>query len=144
MGIDDNNDGTVDNGMNQDDDEDGTENEDLIDGIDNDGDGRIDEDPHNAFYSSADNDDGEGGMNEDYFDPVIYYLDVPTSTLNERHDVDGWTTMDKVIAENVVQFMVLRRRVNGNTLIDIYLQLDNGKDSVKLTTTTLARTMFKP
>ena len=143
MGIDDNNDGTVDNGSaGQDDDEDGTRNEDPIDGVDNDGDGRIDEDPDNAFYSSAEDDDGDGWANEDYFDPVIYYLN--GTTLNERHDVDGWTTKDSMIVENVSQFIVLRRRVNGNTLIDIYLKLDNGEDSVELSTTTFARVMFKP
>jgi prepilin-type N-terminal cleavage/methylation domain-containing protein len=143
MGIDDNNDGIVDNGStNQDDDEDGAANEDPIDGLDNDADGRVDEDPDNAFYSSADDDDGDGSLNEDYFDPVIYYLN--GTTLKERHDVGGSTTNDSVIVENVSQFIVLRRRVNGNTLIDIYLKLDDGENSVELSTTTLARAMFKP
>ena len=83
MGIDDNNDGIVDNGFNnQDDDEDGAENEDLIDGIDNDDDGRVDEDPDNAFYSSAENDDGDLWNNEDVCDPRVYYLN--GSTLKEK------------------------------------------------------------
>jgi prepilin-type N-terminal cleavage/methylation domain-containing protein len=142
-GIDDNNDGIVDNGAaGQDDDEDGTRNEDPIDGIDNDADGRVDEDPGSAFYSSAENDDGDGPWNEDIFDPVIYYLN--GTTLNERHDEWNFTLSDDPLVENVAEFRVLRRRVNGNTLIDIYLRLDNGKDSVELSTTTLARAMFKP
>lgn len=143
MGIDDNNDGIVDNGNGaQDDDEDGTRNEDPVDSVDNDGDGRVDEDPDTAFYSSAADDDNDGVEGDDVFDPVIYYLN--GTVLRERHDEYNFTNSDDIIAENVAQFMVLRRRVNGNTLIDIYLKLDNGKDSVELTTTTLARAMFKP
>jgi prepilin-type N-terminal cleavage/methylation domain-containing protein len=142
-GIDDNNDGTVDNGFaGQDDDEDGLKNEDPIDGVDNDGDGRVDEDPGSAFYSSADNDDGDGPWDEDVFDPVIYYLN--GTDLRERHDEYNFTNSDDVIAENVTEFTVLRRYVNGNTLIDIYLKLDNGTESVELSTTALARAMFKP
>jgi prepilin-type N-terminal cleavage/methylation domain-containing protein len=142
QGIDDNNDGNIDNGVGQDDDEDGTTNEDPVDGIDNDGDGRVDEDPGSPFYSSADDDDGDGAWDEDVFDPVIYSLN--GTTLNERHEEYGWILDDYVIAENVAEFKVLRRRVNGNTLIDIYLRMDNGKDSVALSTTTIARAMFKP
>lgn len=141
--IDDNNDGTVDNGANnRDDDEDGLVNEDPIDGIDNDDDGRVDEDPDGFFYSSMEDDDGDGAWGEDVFDPVIYYLN--GTTLNERHDEYNWTNTDDVIAENVAEFRVLRRRVNGNTLIDIYLRLDNGEASVELSTTARARAMFKP
>jgi len=142
-GIDDNNDGLVDNGFaGADDDEDGVKNEDPIDGIDNDGDGRVDEDPDSAFYSSADNDDGDWGSNEDVFDPLIYYLN--GTELRERRDEYNFTNSDDVIAGNVTQFIVLRRMVNGNTLIDIYLKLDNGAESVELSTTTVARAMFKP
>lgn len=143
MGIDDNYDGTVDNGNgDQDDDEDGTRNEDPVDGIDNDGDGRVDEDPDTAFYSSTEDDDGDGAQGEDVFDPVIYYLS--GTDLRERHDQYTVTTQDNVIAENVAAFQVLRRMENGNTLIDIYLKLDNGSDSVELSTTAQARLMFKP
>jgi prepilin-type N-terminal cleavage/methylation domain-containing protein len=142
-GIDDNNDGLVDNGFaGADDDEDGIKNEDPIDGIDNDGDGRVDEDPGNAFYSSADNDDGDGPWNEDMFDPVVYYLN--ETDLRERHDEYNFTISDDVLAENVTDLTVLRRYVNGNTMIDIYLKLDNGSESVELSTTTIARAMFKP
>jgi prepilin-type N-terminal cleavage/methylation domain-containing protein len=141
--FDDNNDGIVDNGnTTEDDDEDGLKNEDPIDGIDNDGDGRVDEDPHNAFYGSADNDDGDVAANEDVFDPLIFYLQ--GTDLKERQDERQFNIADYVIAQNVTQFMVLRRRVNGNTLIDIYLKLDNGTESVELVTTTVARAMYKP
>jgi prepilin-type N-terminal cleavage/methylation domain-containing protein len=142
-GIDDNNDGSVDNGFSgADDDEDGIKNEDPIDGVDNDGDGRVDEDPDSAFYSSVENDDGDWASNEDVFDPVVFYLN--GTDLRERHDEYNFTIADDVLAENVTDLMVLRRYVNGNTLIDIYLKLDNGTESVELRTTTVARAMFKP
>lgn len=142
-GIDDNNDGLVDNGFaGADDDEDGVKNEDPVDGVDNDGDGRVDEDPDSAFYSSADNDDGDWGSNEDVFDPLIYYLN--GTELRERRDEYNFTISDALLAENVTELTVLRRYVNGNTLIDIYLKLDNGTESVELSTTTVARAMFKP
>jgi len=142
--VDDNNDGTVDNGANpQDDDEDGVANEDLIDGIDNDGDGRVDEDPDNTFYKiNQDDDDGDGSWDEDVFDPIVYYLD--GTTLREEHLEYNFSLQDLVIAEHVAEFRVIRRRVNKNTLIDIYLKLDDGENAVELRTTALARGMFKP
>ncbi len=141
--IDDDNDGTVDEGEIFDDDEDaGSAGEDNIDGIDNDGDGRIDEDPGKYFYSNKQDDDTDGLLGEDPFDPIIYYLN--GTTLMEQQNVQTATVSDNIIAENVSQFTVLRRRVNGNTLIDIYLKLDNGEDSVELSTSVLAHGMFKP
>jgi len=144
IGFDDDNDGNVDEvGMKEDDDEDGQKDEDVIDGADNDGDGRIDEDPGKRFYQAVnDDDDNDGTEGEDPFDPIIYYLN--GTTLMERQNELTATIADNVIAENVSQFTVLRRRVNGNTLIDIYLKLDNGEDSAELRTTALARGMFKP
>ena len=142
IGIDDDNDGTIDEGDEDDDDEDTVEDEDDIDGIDNDGDGRVDEDPDDGFYISSDDDDNDGEEDEDPFDPLIYYLN--GTTLMERQNVLTTTIADNIIAENVSQFRVLRRRVNGNTLIDIYLNLDDGENSVELRTTALARGMFKP
>ena len=64
--------------------------------------------------------------------------------LRERHDEYNFTISDAILAENVTELTVLRRYVNGNTLIDIYLKLDNGTESVELSTTTVARAMFKP
>lgn len=143
MMIDDDNDGLVDEEIAHNDDEDWNPNEDDIDGIDNDGDGLVDEDTGGQFYPfSPPDDDNDGTQSEDPFDPVIYYRN--GTTLMERQNVLTATVSDSVIAENVSAFTVLRRRVNGNTLIDIYLKLDNGKDSVELNTTALAWEMFKP
>jgi len=141
MLFDDDDDGKVDEGKMQDDDEQ-WDDEDKIDGVDNDWDRRIDEDPGNEFYSFAKDDDADGIENEDPFDPVIFYLN--GTTLMERQNVLNATIADNVIADNVSQFEVLRRYVNGNTLIDIYLKLDNGEDSVELRTSALAQGMFKP
>ncbi|MBI5740458.1 MAG: hypothetical protein HZA16_07025 [Nitrospirae bacterium] len=141
-GIDDDNDGSVDEPTFDDNDEIPAKNDDPIDGIDNDLDGRVDEDPGRNFYGAAFDDDGDGASDEDPFDPVIYYLN--GTNLMEKQNVLTATTADNIIAENVSEFMVLRRRVNGNTLIDIRLTLDNGKGSVELRTTALARGMFKP
>jgi len=140
IGIDDDDDGFIDEGganKKQNDDEDyNIWNEDGIDGIDNDGDGRIDEDPGEKTYALNLDDDADGLQGEDPFDPLVYYL--TGATLMERQDVLGVTIEDNVIAENVSEFRVVRRRVDGNTLIDIHLKLDNGKKTVVLDTTALA------
>jgi hypothetical protein len=140
IGIDDDDDGFIDEGganKKQNDDEDSNIwNEDRIDGIDNDGDGLIDEDPGPKTYASNSDDDADGLQGEDPFDPLIYYL--AGTALMERQDVLGVTIEDNVIAENVSEFRVVRRRVHGNTLIDIHIKLDNGKKTVALDTTVLA------
>jgi prepilin-type N-terminal cleavage/methylation domain-containing protein len=117
MLIDDDGDGTVDDGAGWDeDDEDGQMNEDPVDGMDNDGDGSIDEDPasdnngdacpgicgvdDNSDASidvgSKDDDDEDGKTFDDPYDPVVFYLD--GSTLMERMPVpwneDGISTPD--------------------------------------------------
>ena len=96
IGIDDDGDGSVDEGAFWfDDDEDGSENEDPIDGIDNDGDGSIDEDPPSDMNNDgcpgncgvdedgsgdideggdATDDDEQGNGFDDPQDPVVYYL----------------------------------------------------------------------
>ena len=144
MGIDDDNDGLTDEGGVADDDESGGSNEDAVDGIDNDFDGRVDEDSGGLFYGTGvgNDDDRDYTNNEDPFDPLIYYLN--GTNLMERQNVKWVTTSDNVIAENVTQFEILRRRENGNTLIDIYLKLDDGENSVELRTSVLAQEMFKP
>lgn len=143
MGIDDNNDSIVDGGHPDDDDEDGSHEEDGLEAgyIDNDLDGRFDEDSDNNFFLTDGNDDGDVSTDEDPFDPLIYYLN--GTTLMERQNVLNSTVSDNVIVENVSEFRVTRRRVNGNTLIDIYLKLDNGNDSVELSTTVFARSVFR-
>jgi prepilin-type N-terminal cleavage/methylation domain-containing protein len=106
MLIDDDGDGDVDDGTGwAEDDEDGTENEDPIDGIDADGDGNADEDPPSDNNGDGcpgicgvdddadgqidegafDDDDEDGGSFDDPYDPVVFYLN--SSTLMERMPV---------------------------------------------------------
>ncbi len=96
IGIDDDGDGSVDEGsFYTDDDEDGSLNEDPINGIDDDGDGNVDEDPASdnnndgcpglcgvddnqdgTIDNTSDNNDDENGTEfEDGYDPVVFYLD---------------------------------------------------------------------
>ncbi len=142
--FDDDGDGLIDEGTGKgyynDDDEDDLVNEDVLDGVDNDGDGRIDEDPAKNFFGirgkKGIDDDGDGVKDEDPCDPLLFYLN--GSNLMERHDVLGVTTSETVLAEHVREFRVLRRRVNGQTLIDLHLLLDDGRETVELNTTALA------
>jgi len=117
MLIDDDGDGTVDDGTGwAEDDEDGAENEDPLDGLDNDGDGSVDEDPPSdnngdgcpgicgvdddndgqVDEGANDDDDEDGGSFDDPYDPVVFYLN--SSTLMERMpvpwDEDGISVPD--------------------------------------------------
>ena len=95
MLIDDDGDGTVDEGGSwAEDDEDGAENEDPINGIDDDNDGSVDEDPASDNNNDGcpgicgvdddsdltiddganDDDDEDGGSFDDPYDPVVFYL----------------------------------------------------------------------
>ncbi len=116
VGIDDDGDGSVDEGNGYDDDEDGSENEDPLDGIDNDGDGSIDEDTStdmnadgcpglcgvdddgsgNISTGNAANDDEDPGEFEDPIDPVVYYLNGSNlvERLPARWDTDGISVPD--------------------------------------------------
>jgi hypothetical protein len=139
MLIDDDGDGTVDEGTGwADDDEDGAENEDPLDGIDNDGDGSIDEDPAtdnngdgcsglcgvdddadgSIDESSADDDDEDGNTFDDPYDPVVFYLQ--SGSLVERMpapwDTDGISVPDGPVdgrdyIESVIAENVTRFRV---------------------------------
>ena len=154
MLIDDDGDGTVDEGTGwAEDDEDGAENEDPLDGIDNDGDGSIDEDPPTdnngdgcagvcgvdddadgaIDESSADDDDEDGNNFDDPYDPVVFYLS--GNQLVERMpvpwDTDGISVPDGPVdgrdfIESVIADNVTRFRVE---------RLDNGAvvDIVELT-----------
>jgi len=145
MLIDDDGDGTVDEGSGwADDDEDGAENDDPQDGIDNDGDGNIDDDP--ASDNNSDgcpgtcgvDDDGDGAIDEgngddddedgytfdDPYDPVVFYLSA--NQLIERMpapwDTDGISVPDGPVdgrdfIESVIADNVTRFRVE---------RLDNG------------------
>ncbi|MFK8030338.1 MAG: PilW family protein [Gammaproteobacteria bacterium] len=74
-GVDDDGDGTIDEDPGADNNDDG---EPGVAGIDDDGDGQIDE-------GSEDDDDEDGVSDEDWYDPVVFYLD--GSTLVERRAV---------------------------------------------------------
>lgn len=103
-GIDDDGDGSTDEGRAGDDDEDGLSNEDPINGVDDDGDGSVDEDPpadlsgegHAGIQRIDDNGDGfvnngngpndddeDGVSDEDPLDAVVFAHDGPTATLRE-------------------------------------------------------------
>lgn len=148
-GIDDDGDGAVDEagGSSADDDEDGVTDEDWLDGIDNDGDGAVDEDNPDdsnfdnqpgiagfdddgdgAIDESQDQDDDEdGSIDEDWLDPVVFFL--AGSTLMERSpDLTSYWGTDYTeypIAENVSHFRVERIPDAGkrSVLVDITLEL---------------------
>ena len=93
-------------------------------GIDDDADGSIDE-------GSALDDDEDGANDEDWLDPMVFYLS--GSTLKQRQpvpwdsdvdgDVDGRDFIEAVIAENVSRFRV-ERLDNGSTFEVIELTLE--------------------
>ncbi len=106
MLIDDDGDGIVDEGASHfEDDEDGAEDEDPVNGIDDDNDGSIDEDAASDMNSdgcsgicgvdddndnsidsgSADDDDEDAGSFDDPYDPVVFYID--GSSLMQRTPV---------------------------------------------------------
>ncbi len=116
IGIDDDGDGTVDEGANADDDEDGQVDEDPINQLDDDGDGRIDEDfPADMDGSGGNDDDADSDTDEDGFDPIVYFLS--DSQLIERYPnaltSDGLDFSEAVIAENVTALSFRRTSVSG-------------------------------
>jgi prepilin-type N-terminal cleavage/methylation domain-containing protein len=157
--IDDDGDGSVDEstaGYWDDDEESSTWDEDPVNGIDDDGDGTVDEDSFmdmNADNcpgtcgvdndndgqvdegSTAYDDDEDGLADEDWYDPVVFYL--AGGTLMERTWVpwdesgaDGITGRDFIIepiAENVTRFRVERVPQNGDRsqIVDLTLELTN-------------------
>ena len=148
IGIDDDGDGVVDSGIGaKDNDEDGLETEDEIDGADNDGDGSVDEDIQQDMNRDVapgvfnvdddgdgdidegnnDDDDEDGLRNEDWFDAVVFYLS--GGNLVERrpnlNPVDGTDFAEYVIAENVSRFRVERVPGSGMraVLVDLTLEL---------------------
>lgn len=138
-----------------DDDESGdlAENEDAINGLDDDGDGNVDEDP------DADNngdgcpgacgvdddgdgvldegavadDDEDGSSDEDWYDPVVFYLagDALVQRTPVPWDEDGSGTVTgqdvivETIADNVTRFQVERlpRVAGGEQLVELVLEL---------------------
>ena len=160
-GIDDNNDGTIDAGTKDknDNEEDTVNNEDVINGLDDDGDGSIDEDPDKDMNGDgkpgisgvdddfdgsideggSDDDDEDGSKNEDWIDSQVFFLN--GTTLMERlpnmNPVDGSQYTEYAIADNVSQFRVERvPGGNGSSiLVDITLTLSpSGGDPVSVNT----------
>ena len=165
MLIDDDGDGSIDEGSGwADDDEDGTSNEDPIDGIDNDGDGSIDEDPPSDSNGdgcpgrcgvddnsdgtidngSDDNDDEEDSEFEDGYDPLVFYLDgnvlierVPVPWNEDGNSspdgpVDGRDVVASPIAENVtlLRFEKTEAATGAEPLILIELELTGQSGAV--------------
>lgn len=150
IGIDDDGDGAVDEPaattVADDNDEDGVKTDDWFDGADNDGDGSIDEDMiHDmnkdfspgiaGFDDDGDgavdeghnaDDDEDGAANEDWFDPVVFFLD--GSTLMERrpniNPVDGNDYTEFPIADNVTRFSVERVPDTGRRAVLVDITLD--------------------
>jgi type II secretory pathway pseudopilin PulG len=161
--LDDDGDGLVDEGfifINDDDEDSSISDEDRLDGADNDGDGSVDEDlPADANAdgcsgicgvdddgngsidggSSAD-DDESGTSDEDWFDPVVFYLS--GGILRERTPVpwdetgvSGVTGRDFLVADLASQVTRLRfERVasptSGPPLVDITLELTSADGQV--------------
>jgi prepilin-type N-terminal cleavage/methylation domain-containing protein len=158
-GIDDNGDGNVDGGSANDNDEDGSNFEDVFNGIDDDGDGSIDEDFDKDMNAdtkpgisgvdddydgsidegNSDDDDEDGLRDEDWIDSQVFFLN--GTTLMERlpdiNPSDGTQYTEYAIAENVSQFRI-ERVPGGNTsiiLVDLTLTLSpSGGEPVSLNT----------
>lgn len=151
--IDDDADGVVDEGNSAADDESEPADDDPVNGIDDNGDGSIDEDPAADLNAdgcpgicgvddgdngsvddgSVADDDEQGGSDEDWLDPVVFYLDdtrlirrqpVPWDEDGDG-DVDGRDFIESPIAERVTLFRVERlpANANGKVLVDITLAL---------------------
>ena len=132
-GVDDDADGSVDEDPGADNNGDGAPG---IAGVDDDGDGNIDE-------GSADDDDEDGQSDEDWFDPVVFYLQ--GSSLTERRAVpwdesgdslvSGRDYVESTIADNVTLLRFERVALSGGQqqLIDITLTLsDSDGDAFNL------------
>ena len=154
--IDDDGDGQVDEssaGWWDDDEEDNNWDEDPVNGIDDDGDGKVDEDSHmdmngdncpgtcgidedgdgSIDEGGTDYDDDEDGLSdEDWHDPLVFYL--AGGTLMERTavpwdetangSISGRDFIVEPIAENVTRFRVERIPQNGDRAVTVDLTLE--------------------
>lgn len=146
IGIDDDGDGGVDEGGDEDDDdEDGFDDEDGLGNGDDDADGASDEDTSedtnnddepgiagfdddydgNVDEGSNDDDDEDGLRDEDWFDPVVFFLS--GATLMERlpnlNPANGADYSEYAIAENVTHFRVERVAGPSALLVDLTLEI---------------------
>jgi prepilin-type N-terminal cleavage/methylation domain-containing protein len=137
VGIDDDNDGTVDeSGITNSDDESATIDDDPVNGLDDDGDGSVDEDPGAdrngdgcpgicgiddngdgvVDNGSVNDDDEDGRSDEDWIDPVVFYqrgtqlvLRTPVPWDQDGNgQVDGRDFMETVLTDRVETFRVQR------------------------------------
>jgi len=148
IGIDDDGDGSVDEGtIISDDDEDSGDDDDPVNGQDDDGDGSVDEDPAHDMGSDGESgipgfdddgdglideehqfdDDEDGTRDEDWLDVVAFYLS-GTDLVERRpnlNPVDGNDFTEHIIAEGVTRFRVERIPDTGKraVLVDITLEL---------------------
>jgi prepilin-type N-terminal cleavage/methylation domain-containing protein len=147
-------DGLMDDHLNAiDDDGDGSIDEDIksdmngdnnpgLESVDDDGDGLIDEGHHH-------DDDEDGVNNEDWYDPVVFYLD--KSTLMQRTPVpwdesgsgfvSGLDFITEPIAENVTRFRVERIPRDGDRsqTVDLTLELTSPANGETVTLNTRIR-----
>lgn len=150
-GLDDDGDGVIDEGIKNDDDEDGLADEDPIDGIDNDGDGNIDEDKGDGNIPGMDDDgdgqidegdsrddDEDGLVNEDSLDPIIYTLDSGTNTLKET-DSTAAQTVD--LSTHATAFQVTFEAPQ-RILIELTLTGDHG-EVIQFSEYAFARNVFQ-
>ncbi len=169
VGIDDDGNGILDFAFSPvaDDDEssDFAQNEDSLNSIDDDGDGIIDEDPGadnngdgcagicgvdddadgNVDVGAVADDDEDGSSDEDWYDPVVFYLvgsslvqrtPVPWD-VNSSGTVTGLDFIEEAIAENVSRLRVERVSQAGRSqLVDLILELTSPEsgESVNLHT----------
>ena len=157
--VDDDGDGVADDGQTVDDDEDGASNEEILDGLDNDNDGNIDEDLGDdqtqdgmAGIASMDDDgdgsadnnqkednDEDGAKGEDRLDGLLYSWNREDQSLHEILLDPVWSLSrplaDTVLSTNVIAFAASYRRPgpqNDSPLIDISLTLRRGDGTAVL------------
>ena len=131
-------------------DEDLAWNEELLNSVDDDGDGLVDEDlcaDMDTDWSEASesyydlDDDGDSSDDEDWYDVVVYHL--VGSTLFERmpslNPTDGADYSERVIAEDVTQFRVVRIPPRNGTTVLVEITLALGDTATGVTVRTRAR-----
>lgn len=154
-GIDDDGDGQVDEGFFADRDDDeylSASDEDPIDEVDNDGDNNVDEDPSadmnkdnapgiagvdddgdGAIDEGSDQDDDEDGINnEDWCDPVVFYMQgdalierIPVPwDVNSSGSVTGADYVESTLIENVTRFRVERISQGTDRVATVELTLE--------------------
>ena len=149
-GLDDDGDGTVDDGAAKDDeDEDGTVDEEILDGLDNDGDGNIDEDlgsdsnqdsepgisgidddgDSSVDEGNVEDDDEDGTRDEDSPNLILYTLDAPNTTLYKvtPDPDDGMTSAVYATISERVTFFQTEYIDADKILIELTLTNADGK-----------------